>query len=173
MAFGESVRKLVGASREQEVSGKTAQFRPVGVALIIHRQGFVAGRGVQTPTDMADGVCVAIIPGSQISAHQFSVGAVPVDVGDVVFLDGQPDGALEIALEGQIDVTGIKHQRSVDRACLGKAHHNASWPVGDGSRPVRPAPNAGGRRIGHIYRKIRAGSGTHVHGRCTSAQRYR
>src|SRR5690606_28859650 len=116
VAFGETAGKLVGAGREQEVAGVGTDFRTIGVALIVHGQRLISSVLVHAEPNMRNGVGLAIAPGGEIASHQFGVGAIALDRGDIVVNDGESYRPLEIALEGEVDVARVEHQRAVHRA---------------------------------------------------------
>ena len=62
-----------------------------------------------------------VAPGGEIGAHHLGVGALAFDARDVVGLERQPDRRFEIALEGEIDVAAVEHQRAVDGAALAES----------------------------------------------------
>ena len=106
---------------------------------------------------------LAVAPRGEIAAHHLGVGAVAVDPGDVIVLQRQPDRRREIALEGQVDVAAVEHQRAVDGPALGKADDEAAGPVRQRAGLVGPAPDADRRGARHVDVEIGAGGRRHRH----------
>ena len=93
-------------------------------------------------------VGVLVAPRRQIRAEQLGVGPLAFDLGHVVVLQREPHRRFEIALEGEIDVAAVEHQRAVDAVRLRKAHHDAARPMRERAGLFGPAPDADGRRAG-------------------------
>ena len=92
-----AVGELVGAGRIEEVAGEGADLGAVEVAPVVHGERLVAGRLVQPPSDMRGGVGLAVAPGGPVAPEELGVGALALDAGDVVVLDGERHRRLEVA----------------------------------------------------------------------------
>ena len=106
---------------------------------------------------MGDRVGLAVAPGGEVAPHQLGVRALALDARDVVGLQRQPHRSFQIALEGQIDIAAVEHQRAVDGAALGEAHDDAARPVRQRTGPVGPATHT--HRRGAVHIDVELGSG--------------
>ena len=64
-----------------------------------------------------------------MATHQFGIGRVADHLDNVVVGDRQTDGVLQIALEGQVDVAAVQHQRAVDATRSRERQHQATRPM--------------------------------------------
>ena len=84
MPGGIASGEFVGAGGKQEVAGDRAQFGAVGIALVVHRQRLVARAGIHAEPDMGHRIGFAVAPRRQIGAHHHRVGALALEIGDVI-----------------------------------------------------------------------------------------
>ena len=163
MAQRVAIGELVGSGGIEEVAGEGAELGALEIPLVVHGHGLVAGRRVQAPADMGDAVGVPVVPGRHVAPEQLGIGARTLDPGDEVVLDGQRHRVLQVALEGQVHVADVEHQRTVHRIRRREGDDDAARPVGDGLGPVAIAPHPGARRSLDGDPEIGAGIGMHGH----------
>ena len=84
MPGGVAAGELVGAGGKQEIAGDGAQLGAVGIALVVHRKRLVAGAGVHAEPDMGHRIGFAVAPCRKIGAHHGGVGAVALQIRDVI-----------------------------------------------------------------------------------------
>src|SRR6202022_5187877 len=106
-----------------------------------HGKRFVSRPGVYSQSDGRSRLGVPVRPGGEITPHHFAIGTLALDVRDVVLFEREPDGGLQIALEGEIDVAAIEHERAVYGAGFRKACHHPAGPVRERACAIRPAPD--------------------------------
>ena len=92
----------------------------------------------------------AVTPCREIGAHHGRVGALALQISDVIVLERHPYWRRQIALEGEIDVTGRHNKSAVNGATLGKADDDTAGPMRQRPWLVCPSPNANRRRADHV-----------------------
>ena len=97
-------------------------------------------------------------------AQQVSVHARAVDAGDVVVLDRQGHGLVDVALEGQVHIPFGQHQRAIDAAGGGKGQYQSAGPVGERARPAGVSPVAAAHRALKIDAQVGARRRRYAHG---------
>src|SRR6266849_10299214 len=93
---------------------------------------------------------VALAPGREIAAHHLGIRSLALDARNVVVFQGELYRRLEIALEGEIDVAAVEHERAIDRAGFREAYDQPARPVRERAGTVGPAPDADGRGAPHV-----------------------
>ncbi len=150
MPRGIAPRELVRPGREQEVAGHRAQLRTVGVALAVHGKRFVASLLVEPVADMTDRISLLVAPRRKIAPHQLRIDARAIDLRHVVRFDHQPNLRFQIPLEREVHVAAVEHQRPVHGPSLRKTDDDATRPMRERPRAIRPAPHADRRSPAEI-----------------------
>ncbi len=168
MATAEPAGHLVGTGRPQEVAGEGPQLGAVQVGLVVEGQHVPTAGVVHAPAQVADGVCLGLLPGGQVGGEQLDVQAVAGDVHHVVGLQRAGDRCSHVLLEGQVGIAGRHHHRARHRAGRREAQHQATRPVGDaaglGDRAVRARHDG----TSQVDRQVGAGRRRNPHGgRCS------
>ena len=112
---------------------------------------------------MARGIGEPVAEPLKIAPHQLRVGSGAVDAGDEILLDDAAHLGLEIAFEGQVDVTRREHEAAVAARLAREADDKPAGPVRQGAGPVGPAPDADGHRAAHRHGQVGAGRRGHLH----------
>ena len=91
--------KFIGTRRIEKVPGHGAQFGPVQIGLVVHRQRFVPRSFVHAPANVAGGIGQRIVEALKVVAHQRGVSALTGYFGDVICFQSAINGAFEIPFE--------------------------------------------------------------------------
>ena len=163
MPQGVAPGHFVGPGGIQKVAGEGAQFGAVEIGLVVKHHRVPSRLGVHAPTDMGNGVSLAVTPGSKVAAHQVGVQPGAGDVGHEVVFNRERHRFVQVTFEGQVHVALVHHQAAIHTAPGRKGQAQTTGPVRDAARArgVTPAATHGGANQADV--EMRAGQRRHRH----------
>ncbi len=112
---------------------------------------------------MTDRIGILVIPTGVIGADQIGIHALALNSHDIIVFDTQGHRRFQVALEGQVHISTIQHQRAIHTAIAGVANAQASRPIPKAARLVGYPGTAAPDHTRQADRQVRTGFGANVH----------